>query len=176
MSGYQGPPGDPNQQWPGQGGPPQYSMMPPPPPNVGPKRSKAPLIIGLIVGVLVLCCVGGSLVVYFSPDSGTDSSASSGSSSTDNGGGAASPSPTDEDVAGNLDQFHAGDCLLISKNNDVSPTSCSTKGAYEVYLRENGTISDSYCKNTRATTSLYEDVEGGSSEDFVLCIGPASGQ
>lgn len=149
---------------PGPGGPP---YGPPPEPK---KKSRAPLIIGIVAGVVLLCC-GGSTIAYFVTDGGKTSGDASAS-----GGVTASPSSSasEEGVDGDLDRYHNGDCLTVDGDNNVAPAKCTDPGAYKVLLRKDGTISDSYCQDTDATTSLYQDVEGSTAEDFVLCIGPAS--
>jgi len=137
-----------------------------------PKKSKAPMIIGIVVAVLVLCCGGGGAYSYFS--GGSDSSSSASDSGTDHGGsdsgdGTGDSGGDEEDVSGDLDQFHQGDCLTM-KGNDVDPAECGP-GTWTVLKRVDGTTKSSACDGTDATQELYQEGQYSHRQDFILCVG-----
>lgn len=143
---------------------------------VGPKKSKAPLIVGIVLGVVLLCCGGGTALYFIADDKAADLDSLAGSEVGPDGpspGGEAQPTPSDESVEGNLDQFKTGDCLTIDEATDeVDEASCGTKGALKVLLRKDGTISESACSTTDYTQYLYQDGTLDTLEDFILCVGP----
>jgi hypothetical protein len=167
------PPGDaagqPYQPYPDQPGQP-FPAGPPQPPK---KRSKAPLIIGIVVGVLVLCCGGGALALALSGNDDKTSAAGSGSPSPS----ASSTGATEGDVTGDdLDQFKTGDCMTIENGtNEVTAAKCTVPGAYKVLLRKDYTVDDAACDDTDATDTLTSD-QDGISHDLILCIAPVTQQ
>ncbi|MEV4755634.1 hypothetical protein AB0J86_11060 [Micromonospora sp. NPDC049559] len=154
---------------------PQYA--PPPPPA---RRSRLPLVLGLVAGaVLLICGLGTVLVLVGGDDSSTEAdppaALATGSAPAPRASGAAAPgaSPSQEEVEGDLDQFQKGDCLTMSEDNEIDDAKCSAPGAYKVLLRRNGTLADSACDSTEATDILTQD-QAGTSRDFVLCIAKVS--
>ncbi|GIG90779.1 LppU/SCO3897 family protein [Plantactinospora endophytica] len=150
---------------------------------VPPKKSKAPLIIGIVLGVVLLCCGGGTAAVLWAGDDGdpanvageqSPSPSPKASGKTTPPKGKPSPTPGEETIEGNLDQFKKGDCLTIDEATDeVEESSCGAKGALKVLLRKDGTIKESACESTDYTQYLYQDGTIGTLQDFILCVGPA---
>ncbi|MFY1688314.1 LppU/SCO3897 family protein [Plantactinospora sp. WMMB782] len=147
---------------------------------VPPKKSKAPLIVGIVLGVLLLCCGGGTAAVLWAGDDEDPSNASAEqtptpepSAKTTPPKGKPSPTPEEDSVEGNLDQFKKGDCLTLDDSGKVEEASCGARGALKVLLRKDGTISESACENTEYTQYLYQDGTIGTLQDFILCVAPA---
>ncbi|MGA8117913.1 MAG: hypothetical protein WCA46_30115 [Actinocatenispora sp.] len=147
--------------------------VPPPGAPIPPKSkgSKAPMIIGIVVVVLVVCCGGLGVAGYFSSKDGKDSSNSAtGGDSSDTGADVSPSASADADVDGDLAQFHNDDCLT-QKGSEVDVASCTDPGAYKVLLRVNYTTAESACAETDYTEMLYQD-GSGKLHDFILCIAP----
>ncbi|GAA3766300.1 hypothetical protein GCM10022225_60790 [Plantactinospora mayteni] len=146
---------------------------------VPPKKSKAPLIIGIVLGVVLLCCGGGTALALWAGDDETDpgvaaSESPDAPSPKTTPKGKASPTPEEDSIEGDLDKFKKGDCLTIDEITDeVEEASCGAKGALEVLLRKDGTISESACESTDYTQYLYQDGTIGTLQDFILCVAPA---
>ncbi|MEO3924015.1 hypothetical protein ABGB07_09170 [Micromonosporaceae bacterium B7E4] len=150
---------------------------------VPPKKSKAPLVVGIVLGVVLLCCGGGTAAALWAGDDDADPSNVAASDETPSPKpstkttpprGKASPTPEEESIEGNLDQFKKGDCLTIDEATDeVEEASCGTRGALKVLLRKDGTIKESACESTDYTQYLYQDGTIGTLQDFILCVGPA---
>ncbi|MGX7676640.1 LppU/SCO3897 family protein [Plantactinospora sp. DSM 117369] len=149
---------------------------------VPPKKSKAPLVVGIVLGVVLLCCGGSTAAYLWAGDDGTDPSNVAAGEQTPSPKpstkttprGKASPTPEEESIEGNLDQFKKGDCLTIDEATDeVEEASCGSKGALKVLLRKDGTTSESACESTDYTQYLYQDGTIGTLQDFILCVGPA---
>ncbi|MEQ4301675.1 hypothetical protein ABNF97_09830 [Plantactinospora sp. B6F1] len=149
---------------------------------VPPKKSKAPLIVGVVLGVLLLCCGGSTAAYLWAGDDDPSNVAASDetpgpktSGKTTPPKGKPSPSPDEDSIEGNLDQFKKGDCLTIDKvTSEVEEASCGDKGALKVLLRKNGTIKEAACESTDYTQYLYQDGTIGTLNDFILCVAPAS--
>ncbi|MDG4790288.1 hypothetical protein O7626_30945 [Micromonospora sp. WMMD1102] len=147
---------------------------------VPPKKSKAPLIVGIVLGVLLLCCGGGTAAVLWAGDDEDPSNVSAEqtptpkpSAKTTPPKGKPSPTPEEDSVEGNLDQFKKGDCLTLDDSGKVEEASCGARGALKVLLRKDGTISESACEKTDYTQYLYQDGTIGTLQDFILCVAPA---
>ncbi|AVT39891.1 hypothetical protein C6W10_29440 [Plantactinospora sp. BB1] len=146
-----------------------------------PKKSKAPLVIGIVLGVVLLCCGGGIASYLWAGDDEPSNVAASDETPSPTASakatppkGKPSPTPGEESIEGNLDQFKKGDCLTIDEATDeVDEASCGTKGALKVLLRKDGTIKESACESTDYTQYLYQDGAIGTLEDFILCVAPA---
>ncbi|MGI5211699.1 LppU/SCO3897 family protein [Plantactinospora sp. CA-290183] len=193
-SGYGPPAGEPPQQ-PGQGsgpypdqpgyGPPAPSTptgpgLPAEPAAAPPRKSRAPLIVGIVLGLVLLCCGGGIGAFLLTGDdepsgAAPEAAASQASPKADgNPKASGSPNPSEETVEGDLDRYQKGDCLTVDEATDkVEPARCGVKGAYQVLLRKNGTTGESACESTEYTMYLYQDSTIGTARDFVLCVGPA---
>jgi hypothetical protein len=168
---YQLPMGYPGQQFPGSG-------------NVRPSRSRTPLIIvGAVLGGLLLSCVVGVVVITLTPtDNGAGSDVASSAGATGTSGVTATPtstgSPSQDDLEGDIDRYKEGDCLTITgADNEVKPATCTDAGALKVFLRREGvdaTTRQQVCDAVEddITDILYVDALG-TSEDLVLCVGPA---
>jgi hypothetical protein len=182
-----GPGGYP-QQPADQNRPPEYPAAPgfgqpagfPPPPVK--KKSKLPLILGLVAGAILLVCGLGVVAVLVAGQTDTDEPlavATSGapSASTSPAGDAApkaSASSTLEPIEGDLEKFKKGDCLTMTgADKKVDEAKCTAPGAYRVLLKKTGTLADAACEGTDASYILTNDVLG-TSGDFVLCIGKVS--
>jgi hypothetical protein len=150
-------------QQPGQGSWPAQQPGPFPVQPPTKRRSKAPLIIGIVAVACLAICGLGVVVVAVADNSSSDAKDATSESSLD---------PSTEAVQGDLTKYKAGDCLTIDGANKVTSASCTTKSAYKVLLRKDGTTSDAACENTEATNSLYQKDTRGSAHDFVLCIAP----
>ena len=127
------------------------------------RRSKAPLIIGIVAVAFLAICGLGVVVVAVAANSSSDAKDTTSESSLE---------PSTEAVQGDLAKYKAGDCLTIDGTNKVTSASCTTKNAYKVLLRKDGTTSDTACENTEATNSLYQKDSRSTAHDFVLCIAP----
>jgi hypothetical protein len=168
---YQLPMGYPGQQFPVPG-------------NVRPSHSKTPLIIvGAVLGGLLLSCVVGVVVIALTPaDNGAGPGVASSASATGTSGVTATPtstgSPSQYDLEGDIDRYKEGDCLMITgADNEVKPANCTDAGALKVFLRREGvdvTTRQQVCDAVEddVTDILYLDAIG-TSEDLVLCVGPA---
>lgn len=166
--------------------PPDPAHLPPPtaygPAPVPARRSRAlPIALGALGLVLVLFA-GAAFVAYrmYLADSfageptkpaAQPSAVQSATQPAAQPAGTGAPAET---VTGDLSRFKLGDCLTVDDtNNHVEPAKCTAANAYKVLLRKDGTLDDSVCDTTAATMSLFEDGPG-STEDFVLCVGPAT--
>jgi hypothetical protein len=164
-SGQPYPGQDPYQSGPPPGYPPQF-----PAPQTKPK-SKVPLVLGIIGGVLALCCVGGVVAVLVSnPQTDT----TTGGTTPTTRGAAPEPSDSDITVRGDLDKLRKGDCFvekpgIIKDSPVVRKASCTDPGAYQVLLRVEGTIEESACEETDYTTYYYRDADK-KADQYIVCV------
>jgi hypothetical protein len=157
----------------------------PGPGHTRPPRNRTPLIIlGAVLGGLLLSCVVGVVVIALTPtDNGAGPDVASSTGATETSGVTATPtstgSPTRDDLEGDIDRYKEGDCLAITgADNEVKPAKCTDAGALKVFLRREGvdaTTRQQVCDAVEDdfTEILYVDAVG-TSEDLVLCVGPAN--
>ncbi|MGH3656224.1 MAG: LppU/SCO3897 family protein [Micromonosporaceae bacterium] len=132
-----------------------------------PKKSKAPLIIGIIVAIVLVCCGGGTLAIYLAGDA-----AKKAAEEGNTGGGTEDDG---SDIPSTIDDVQAGDCITMEGTDDApdaKPAECNAKGAYEVLLRKDGTLDEKVCEKTDYTEVFMSDVIGETSTDYILCVKP----
>lgn len=123
------------------------------------------MIIGIVAAVIVLCCGGGALALYVGGDSITKAAEDAASEAAD-------------DVPTNVDDVKTGQCITLEGTDDnpvAEPVKCTDPGAKKVLLRKDGTVDEAACKGTDYTEIYAADYEGGTSDDYILCVKPVAG-
>lgn len=144
------------------GGPPAADATPK-------KKSKTPLVLGIVAAVIVLCCGGGALALYAGGDSLKDAASDAAS---------AAASEAANDLPASVDDVKTGQCITLEGTDDnpvAEPVECTDPKAYTVLLRKEGTTDEAACKGTDYTEIYAMDIVGETRGDYILCVKPVAG-